>query len=63
VVSKWIAQHKHGLMLHNTMAVTTTGILLGIVDKSYIDRKKFHGTEPRKLKYWNNPIEDKESFR
>jgi|GEM_PF-1025401 len=52
-----------GLMLHSTMAITTNGIPLGIMDQRYIDRKQFHGKEPRKLRYWNNPIEEKESVR
>jgi hypothetical protein len=52
-----------GLMLHNTMAVTTKGIPLGLLDQRYIDRKQFHGKNPGKLRYWNNPIEEKESFR
>ncbi len=52
-----------GLMLHNTLAISTNGIPLGIVDQRYIDRKDFHGKERKKIRYWNNPIEKKESFR
>ncbi|MHB1949443.1 MAG: IS4 family transposase [Gammaproteobacteria bacterium] len=52
-----------GLMLHNTMAITTSGIPLGIIDQRYIDRKEFHEKESRKFRYCNNPIELKESFR
>ena len=52
-----------GLMLHNTMALTTRGIPLGLIEQRYIDRKAFHEGNRGKLRYWNNPIQEKESFR
>ncbi len=31
-----------GLMLHNTLAITTTGLPLGLLDQRFISRKKLH---------------------
>lgn len=52
-----------GLLLHNTFALSIQGVPLGLIDQQFIERKKFHGPHPRQLRYWNNPIEEKESFR
>ncbi len=32
-----------GFMLHNTLALTLTGLPLGLLDQRFIDRKQFHG--------------------
>lgn len=52
-----------GLILHNMLAVTVQGLPLGILRQKYICRKGDLGPVHRSCRYWNNPIEDKESFR
>lgn len=55
-----------GLMLHNTLAVSETGIPLGLLDQRFIDRKQFHGKnheECRQMRHSNRAIEEKESVR
>lgn len=61
--SKLASQANKGLMLHTAFAVTPDGLPLGILNQSFIERKSFHGPEQRQIRYWNNPIEDKESHR
>lgn len=55
-----------GLLLHNTLAVSTEGLPLGLVDQRFIDRKSFHGDnaqEKKAIRHCNSAIEDKESAR
>jgi len=55
-----------GLILHNTLAVNTKGIPLGLLDQRFIDRKSFSGRnfeEKRRIRSWNRPVSQKESAR
>ena len=55
-----------GLMLHNTLVLSTEGLPLGLINQSYIDRKQLHeGTyeEKRQQRHWNSNVSDKESLR
>ncbi len=61
-----LSTESEGLLLHNTLAVTDEGAPLGLLDQTFIDRKLFHGDnhyEGRKARYWNRPVEEKESIR
>lgn len=64
--NKKFAEDTTGLMLHNTLAVSTSGIPLGLIDQSYIDRKALHEgshEEKRQRRHWNSRVADKESWR
>jgi len=66
LVGRGKKQEIKGLILHNTFALTTQGLPLGLVDQQFTNRKSFHSDNSkasRKLAYWKNPIEKKESFR
>ena len=55
-----------GLMLHNTLAVSTDGSPIGLLDQRFIDRKSFHGNNAREkneIRHCNEAIGDKESRR
>ena len=55
-----------GVILHNTLAMTDTGLPLGLLDQRFIDRKSFNGrnhAEMRQNRHWNRPVEEKESLR
>ncbi len=55
-----------GLMLHNTLAITTKGEPLGLFDQRFIDRKSFHGDnaqQKKQIRHCNEAIDDKESRR
>ena len=55
-----------GLMLHNTMAFTTDGVPIGLLDQRFIERKSFHGDdaqEKREIRHCNEAIDAKESRR
>lgn len=53
-----------GLILHGLLAVSDTGLPLGIVEQKFIDRKSFKNKgRLTKQQYQRQPIEDKESFR
>lgn len=55
-----------GLMQHNTFAVSTSGIPLGLIDQTYIDRKALQegsAEEKRQRRHWNSNVNDKESLR
>ena len=61
-----ISKDTEGLMLHNTLAVSDSGVPLGLIDQHYIDRKSLQGSshkEKRSLRHWNNNINKKESKR
>ena len=51
-----------GLMLHNTMAVTTEGLPLGIISQDYIERKAFLDRNSKNYCSGKH-IEEKESYR
>lgn len=60
------AKASHGLMLHNTLAVSVDGVPLGLLDQRFIERKAFNdksAVDKRKNRHWNRPIEEKESIR
>lgn len=55
-----------GLMLHNTLAVSESGLPLGLIDQRFIDRKSLSGRdfeEKRQIRHWNAAVKDKESAR
>lgn len=56
-----------GLMLHNTLAVTTDGLPLGLLDQRFIDRKSFHESSAEQTRAHRSrlgkAIGDKESRR
>lgn len=56
-----------GLMLHNTLAITTDGLPLGLLDQRFIDRKQFHEDTAEQTRTNRSritkAIEDKESRR
>ena len=59
-------QDTTGLMLHNTLALSTQGTPLGLINQSYIDRKQLHEgshEEKRQRRHWNSNVSDKESLR
>lgn len=54
------------MLLHNTLAVSTEGLPLGLVDQHFIDRKSFHGDKAQEKKaigHCNSAIDEKESAR
>ncbi len=61
-----LSTNSEGLILHNTLAVASDGIPLGLLDQRFIDRKAFSGVtyvEKRKIRNWNRPVKEKESIR
>ncbi|ODS23296.1 hypothetical protein AB835_09755 [Candidatus Endobugula sertula] len=53
-------------MLHNTLALSTKGIPLGLVNQSHTDRKqRYEGRheEKRQRRHWNSNVSDKENLR
>jgi hypothetical protein len=54
-----------GLLMHSSLAVTTTGVPLGLAAVKFWTRKKFKGTNAlkRSINPTRIPIEDKESVR
>lgn len=55
-----------GLLLHNTLAVSTEGMPLGLVDQLFIDRKSFHGDnaqEKKAIRHCNSSIDEKKNVR
>lgn len=52
-----------GLMLHNSLAVSTQGIPLGIWGQYFVDRKEIRGKKISKNICSKKPIEEKESIR
>ncbi|VAW78389.1 hypothetical protein MNBD_GAMMA12-2919 [hydrothermal vent metagenome] len=61
-----LLKEAEGLMLHNTLAITDTGIPLGLLDQHFIDRKELQGENhqaKRNCRYWNHCVDQKESVR
>lgn len=61
-----LSKNSTGLILHNTLAISSDGLPLGLVDQRFIDRKSFSGNdfkEKRKIRHWNKAVEEKESVR
>lgn len=61
-----LSTESEGLMLHNTLAVSESGIPLGLLDQYFIDRKSLQGEnfkEKRKTQHWKNCVKLKESMR
>jgi hypothetical protein len=52
-----------GLILHNSLALSSEGIPLGIFNQHFIARKEVRGTHITKNICVKKPIQDKESFR
>jgi len=55
-----------GLMLHNTLALTTDGMPLGLLDQRFIVRKQLFGknaTEKKQIRHCDEAIDGKESLR
>lgn len=57
-----INKHVRGLMMHTSLALTSTGIPLGIINQKIWSRKEYRN-EPNKNIVQALPIEEKESFR
>lgn len=52
-----------GLILHNSLAVSSDGIPLGIWGQDFVERKRLRGRNITKNASSKKPIEEKESFR
>jgi hypothetical protein len=52
-----------GLILHNSLAISSEGIPLGIFGQHFVDRKELRGRKITKETSCKKPIESKESFR
>lgn len=64
--NKKFAEDTTGLMLHNTLALSTEGVPLGLINQSYIDRKQLHEgsyEEKRRRRHLNSNVSEKESLR
>ena len=61
-----LSKETEGLMLHNTLAITDSGVPLGLIDQHFIERKELYGNnrkENRKIRHWNSSVDEKESIR
>ena len=60
------SEDSQGLMLHNSFAVSDSGLPLGLIDQHYIDRKQLLAEShqaKRKLRHWDKCVKEKESIR
>ncbi len=60
------SKESHGLILHNTLAVSEDAEPLGLFNQHFIDRKELKGDnyqEKRKIQHWKSKVDEKESIR
>lgn len=61
-----LSKESHGLMLHNTLAVSENAEPLGLFNQYFINRKQLKGEnhqDKRKIRHWNSRVDEKESIR
>jgi len=61
-----LSKESHGLMLHNTLAVSEDVEPLGLFNQYFINRKQLKGEnyqDKRRIRHWNNKVDEKESIR
>lgn len=61
-----LSKESHGLMLHNTLAVSEDAEPLGLFNQHFINRKKLKGKnhdDKREIRHWNSAVNEKESIR